>query len=192
MSGLNRVSYSLTSAPINPPCRIMSEHLRKFLIGVLLGVAIWVLSTAMLIALTEYCRTGGIINYGGGGNSGAKINYANTISYEIKAEKANSALWNRDGTYTGLASFYGEAFAGRTTACGDVFDPNLFTAASLWHSCGTRLRVCNLASDRCVGVVANDRGPYIEGRVLDLSEAAFAEIASLSRGVVEVEITEEK
>ena len=158
-----------------------------------MGVAIWVLSTAMLIALTEYCRTGGIINYGGGGNSGAKINYANTISYEIKAEKANSALWNRDGTYTGLASFYGGAFDGRTTASGEVFDKNAFTCASMRHDMGSYLNVCNVDSGKCVRVRVNDTGDFEAlGRVIDLSEGAFVEIAPVSNGVVEVSITEEK
>ena len=125
-----------------------------------------------------------------------KVNYANTISYKIKAEKVKEYslednLLLSEG-YTGTASYYGRAFAGRTTACGDVFDPNLRTAASLRHRCGTRLRVCSLDSDRCVDIVVNDRGPYIEGRALDLAEAAFAELAPLSQGLLEVEITELK
>lgn len=75
-------------------------------------------------------------------------------------------------TFTGLASWYGGSFQGRRTASGERFDTRDLTAASRTLPFGTRLRVCR--ASRCVVVRINDRGPYVSGRVLDLSAAARA------------------
>ena len=118
--------------------------------------------------------------------SDGEINYANTISYTISAKKY-------EPSYTGVASYYGGAFAGRTTACGQVFDPDLFTAASMRHQCGTQLRACRLDGDRCVDIVVNDTGAFEElGRVIDLSEGAFEKLAPASRGLIRVRVEEKQ
>lgn len=72
--------------------------------------------------------------------------------------------------FSGKASWYGGSFQGRRTANGERFDTHEFTAASRTLAFGTRLRVCR--HSRCVVVRINDRGPYVDGRVLDLSRAA--------------------
>ena len=72
--------------------------------------------------------------------------------------------------FSGKASWYGGSFQGRRTANGERFDTGEFTAASKTLPFGTRLRVCRRS--RCVVVRINDRGPYVRGRVLDLSRAA--------------------
>lgn len=84
------------------------------------------------------------------------------------------------------ASWYGPGFAGRATASGDPFDPSAFTAAHPTLPFGTRLAVTY--DGRTVEVVVNDRGPWISGRDLDLSRAAFAELAPLGAGVIHVRI----
>ena len=71
--------------------------------------------------------------------------------------------------FSGEASWYGGSFQGRRTANGESFDTGSYTAASKTLPFGTRLRVCH---DGCVTVRINDRGPYVGGRVLDLSRAA--------------------
>ncbi|MFG3706714.1 septal ring lytic transglycosylase RlpA family protein [Micromonospora sp. NPDC047670] len=81
------------------------------------------------------------------------------------------------------ASFYSE---GQLTANGETFDPSELTAAHKTLPFDTRVRVTNPANGRSVTVRINDRGPFVEGRCLDLSRAAFAEIASLDAGHVEV------
>ncbi len=81
------------------------------------------------------------------------------------------------------ASFYSE---GQLTANGEYFDPSAMTAAHKTLSFGTKVRVTNPTSGKSVTVRINDRGPFIEGRCLDLSRAAFAAIAPLSAGHVEV------
>ncbi len=81
------------------------------------------------------------------------------------------------------ASFYSE---GQLTANGENFDPSALTAAHKTLPFDTRVRVTNPANGKSVTVRINDRGPFIEGRCLDLSRAAFADIASLDAGHVEV------
>jgi rare lipoprotein A len=78
-------------------------------------------------------------------------------------------------------SYYSD---GQRTADGEVFDPNAFTAASKTLPFNTRVRVTNPANGKSVVVRINDRGPYVSGRCLDLSRAAFQAIASLSAGVI--------
>jgi rare lipoprotein A len=73
-------------------------------------------------------------------------------------------------SFSGQASWYGGSFQGRRTANGETFDTGDLTAASKTLPFGTRLRVCRYGS--CVVVRVNDRGPYVGGRVLDLSRAA--------------------
>jgi rare lipoprotein A len=73
-------------------------------------------------------------------------------------------------TFSGNASWYGGSFQGQRTANGERFDTDTLTAASKTLPFGTQLRVCR--QTRCVVVRINDRGPYVSGRVLDLSRAA--------------------
>ncbi|MBB5873936.1 rare lipoprotein A [Allocatelliglobosispora scoriae] len=81
------------------------------------------------------------------------------------------------------ASFYDEP---QGTANGEVFDPTAMTAAHKTLKFNSRVRVTNIANGKSVIVRINDRGPYIDGRCLDLSSAAFAKIASLGAGHAEV------
>lgn len=81
------------------------------------------------------------------------------------------------------ASFYDEPQA---TASGETFDPTAMTAAHKSLKFNTRVRVTNRANGKSVVVRINDRGPYVAGRCLDLSRAAFVLIASASAGYAEV------
>ncbi|MFI7210382.1 septal ring lytic transglycosylase RlpA family protein [Micromonospora maritima] len=81
------------------------------------------------------------------------------------------------------ASFYDE---GQMTANGETFDPNALTAAHKTLPFDTKVRVTNPANGKSVVVRINDRGPYIDGRCIDLSRAAFAAIASTDLGEVDV------
>lgn len=83
------------------------------------------------------------------------------------------------GTGTCGASFYDEP---QGTANGERFNPEALTAAHKTLPFNTRVRVTNLANGKSVVVRINDRGPYIDGRCLDLSRAAFRAIANLSAG----------
>jgi rare lipoprotein A len=85
----------------------------------------------------------------------------------------------------GLASFYVE---GARTASGERFDPHDLTAAHRTLPFGTRLRVTSLATGRSVTVRVNDRGPFVSGRVLDVSYSAADRLGIVGRGVAKVKI----
>lgn len=89
----------------------------------------------------------------------------------------------------GLASYYGHKFHGRHTASGERFNMNAMTAAHPHLAFGTRVRVINLENKRTVQVRINDRGPFVKGRIIDLSYAAAKKIGMLSAGVVKVRIS---
>ncbi len=86
----------------------------------------------------------------------------------------------------GLASWYGGKFQGRMTANGEIFDTNDFTAAHRTLPFDTVVRVVNPETEATVTVRINDRGPFIEGRIIDLSRAAAEAIGIAGRGVAPV------
>ncbi len=76
----------------------------------------------------------------------------------------------------GKGSFYADKFHGRKTATGEKMDQQALTAASKELPLGTRAKVTNLETGKSVDVEINDRGPYVPGRVIDLSKRAAAEV----------------
>lgn len=89
-------------------------------------------------------------------------------------------------TLSVITSWYGPGFNGNLTANGERFNQNGLTAAHKTLPFGTRLRVC---FKRCVVVRVNDRGPYIQGRSIDLSKGAADAIGLTSYGVGRVTMT---
>lgn len=89
---------------------------------------------------------------------------------------------------SGIASFYANKFNGRRTANGEIFSNSKMTAAHKTLKFGTIVRVINRRNGRQVTVRINDRGPWIRGRVIDLSRAAAREIGMIKRGVARVDI----
>ena len=90
----------------------------------------------------------------------------------------------------GEASYYADKFAGETTANGETFDPDAMTAAHPNLPFDTVVRVTRVGGERerSVTVRINDRGPYADDRIIDLSEAAAQELGMIEEGVVEVRI----
>ncbi|QSQ16660.1 septal ring lytic transglycosylase RlpA family protein [Myxococcus landrumensis] len=88
----------------------------------------------------------------------------------------------------GLASFYGPGLHGRPTASGERFNQNALTAAHRKARFGSCLRVVNMENGRSVEVRVNDRGPFVEGRIVDVSQAAAAKLGMLDKGVVRVRL----
>ncbi|HQQ77415.1 MAG TPA: septal ring lytic transglycosylase RlpA family protein [Thermoanaerobaculia bacterium] len=86
----------------------------------------------------------------------------------------------------GLASWYGKEFDGLPTASGETFRPEKISAAHRTLPLGTVVDVTNEKNGRSVRVKVNDRGPFVAGRIVDLSKAAAAEIGSVGDGVVPV------
>jgi rare lipoprotein A len=91
-------------------------------------------------------------------------------------------------TEVGLASWYGEPHHGQPTASGEIFDMARLTAAHRTLPLGTRLHVVNVENGRSVQVRVNDRGPYIPGRIIDLSRAAASALDMVERGVAWVRV----
>lgn len=95
---------------------------------------------------------------------------------------AGAGAWEQ----TGIASWYGGIFHGRKTANGETYDTYALTAAHRSLPFGTVLEVTNLNNNRRVRVRVNDRGPFVEGRVIDLSYAAARELDMLLDGTASV------
>ena len=88
----------------------------------------------------------------------------------------------------GTASWYGAEFAGRPTASGETFDPTQLTAAHRTLPFGTLLRVTHLGNGRSVVVRVNDRGPFTDRRIIDLSHAAASDLGMVAAGTARVRI----
>ncbi|HQA60443.1 MAG: septal ring lytic transglycosylase RlpA family protein [Tepidanaerobacteraceae bacterium] len=88
--------------------------------------------------------------------------------------------------FIGKASWYGPNFHGKLTANGEIFDQNALTAAHRELPFGTKVLVTNLENGKSTLVTINDRGPYIQGRHIDLSRAAAKEVGMIEAGVVDV------
>jgi rare lipoprotein A len=89
---------------------------------------------------------------------------------------------------TGKASFYADSFEGSPTASGEKYRASKLTAAHKTLPFGSVVKVTNLANKESVNVTINDRGPYVEGRVIDLSKSAAEKLKFFSQGVAEVSI----
>ena len=88
----------------------------------------------------------------------------------------------------GTASYYGGNYAGQTTASGEPFDPEALTAAHPSLPFGTRVRVTRVDGEEAVTVRINDRGPFTDNRIIDLSRGAARRIDMIDEGVVEVRL----
>ena len=89
---------------------------------------------------------------------------------------------------TGLASWYGHPYHGRASASGEIYDMEQMTAAHRTLAFGTVVRVYDLDNDKAVDVRINDRGPFVDGRVIDLSHAAARAIEMIGPGTARVRL----
>jgi rare lipoprotein A len=90
---------------------------------------------------------------------------------------------------TGIASYYAKKFQNRKTASGEPLNNKSMTAAHKTLPFGTKVLVKNFNNGKSVQVRINDRGPFVKGRIIDLTRAAFSQIASLDQGLAKVEIS---
>ena len=106
----------------------------------------------------------------------------------LSACASPSPTSGRPAREVGIASYYAEAHHGRRTASGERYDMQALTAAHPTLPFGSRVRVTNLDNGRSVVVRINDRGPYVEKRVIDLSYAAARELRFIARGTARVRL----
>jgi len=116
-------------------------------------------------------------------NGVAKI----TISRDAEPN-LTSVSFNKLGVMT--ASWYGPRFHGKETANGEQYNQMALTAAHKSLPFGTILQITNLRNGKSAVVRINDRGPYIEGRDLDLSKGTALELGMIGRGVIKVKVEE--
>lgn len=88
----------------------------------------------------------------------------------------------------GEASYYADKFKGRRTANGEIFRQHKRTAASPNIPFGTKVKVTNLTNGKSVKVRINDRGPFVKGRIIDLSKKAARKIDMIRKGVAPVRL----
>ena len=112
------------------------------------------------------------------------------IPKTVKENNVNTSAIKYIDRGTMKASWYGPKFHGKYTANGEVYDQMALTAAHKHLKFGTLLKVTNPKNGRSVVVRINDRGPYIEGRDLDLSKGAAIELGMMRKGVARLKIEE--
>lgn len=91
-------------------------------------------------------------------------------------------------TDTGEASYYANKHQQRKTASGELYRHELKTAAHREMPFGSKVKVTNVANGKSVVVRVNDRGPFVRGRIIDLSKSAFSSIANPAVGIIDVRI----
>lgn len=101
-----------------------------------------------------------------------------------KNEKPNESGY----TLEGMASYYADEFRGRKTANGEIYDMNAMTAAHRTLPFGTKVRVTNTNNGKSVVVRVNDRGPFKDDRIIDLSFGAAKQIELIGSGTARVEL----
>ena len=110
------------------------------------------------------------------------------ISETIELNSVNFSMVTLTEMGNMKSSWYGPGFHGKMTANGEIYDQMSLTAAHKSLKFGTLLKVTNPRNGKSVVVRINDRGPYIEGRDLDLSKAAAIELGLMRRGVARMKI----
>lgn len=121
-----------------------------------------------------------------------KHSHAKKTSYKKSAKKTYGYKASKKsysapsgGSYSGMASYYWQP---QRVASGGWFNPNAMTAAHKTLPFGTKVRVTNRNNGRSVVVTINDRGPYIKGRIIDLSKAAAQQVGMTASGVAPVSV----
>lgn len=123
------------------------------------------------------------------------IGFLATSSEQLKQEPLKPIVPEPKSTVTppnyietGKASWYGHEFQGQETASGEVFDPKKMTAAHPSLPMGTKVEVTNLENNKKAEVKINDRGPFVEGRVIDISPVAAKKLGMVKKGTAKVKI----
>ena len=112
----------------------------------------------------------------------------NESDVAVRSQAADLSLIEYEDLGVMKASWYGPGFHGRKTANGERYDQMAYTVAHKSMKFGTLLKITNPKNGRSLVVRVNDRGPYIEGRELDLSKAAAHELGLIKKGVARLKV----
>ena len=116
-------------------------------------------------------------------NSGTDLYVASTKTTSTKEKTSNSG-----SSQSGIASYYSKGLDGSKTASGERHHMTEMVAAHKTLPFGTRVKVTNLSNGKEVVVKINDRGPFVKGRVIDLSYGAFSKIENPGKGITKVKL----
>ncbi|HES76566.1 MAG TPA: septal ring lytic transglycosylase RlpA family protein [bacterium] len=114
--------------------------------------------------------------------------YGNPNSYEVLGERYSVMRDNRGYKETGIASWYGPGFHGKRASAGETYDQNAMTAAHKTLRIPCYVEVTNLQNGRKVVLRVNDRGPFHDNRIIDLSKAAAEKLGVIATGTAMVEV----
>lgn len=98
------------------------------------------------------------------------------------------SIKNHPKTQIGIASYYGKKFHKKRTANGEIFNMYKVSAAHKSYPLGTKVRVTNLDNGKSIKLVINDRGPFVKGRIIDLSYRAARKLDFVNQGTTKVRI----
>jgi rare lipoprotein A len=101
---------------------------------------------------------------------------------------ANAIKFETGTIQKGIASYYHDSLHGNLTASGQVYDKNIMSAAHKTLPLGTKVRVTDTKTGKSIVVRVNDRGPFIKGRIIDLSRRAARELGIIQKGITPVKV----
>jgi rare lipoprotein A len=110
------------------------------------------------------------------------------VAILISLPMSASARVKEGHTQKGAASYYHDALHGRKTASGEVYNKRILSAAHKSLPLGTKVRVTKVSSGKSIVVKINDRGPFVKGRIIDLSRRAAQDLGIIRSGVARVEV----
>jgi rare lipoprotein A len=138
-------------------------------------------------AIAPGCSTlsGSVTGDGAVGRADAEP--ANITKVDVSHKKVARPTLKRSAS-VGTASWYGPGFRGKKTASGETFDDSKLTAAHKTLPLGSKAKVTNLDNGKFVKVEINDRGPFVEDRIIDLSRAAAGVLGIIDQGIAQVKV----
>jgi rare lipoprotein A len=119
---------------------------------------------------------------------GSSIAYGDYVNTTGMSRKKIESIKNHPKTQIGIASYYGKKFHKKRTANGEIFNMYKVSAAHKSYPLGTKVRVTNLENGKSLKLVINDRGPFVSGRIIDLSYKAARKLGFVNQGTVKVRI----
>ncbi len=145
-----------------------------------------ILSILILSLITSSCGHNGKLS-SVTNSSGSSPSDSYTYTVRGKQYRVNKNI--RRYSEEGIASWYGPGFHGKKTANGEIYNQNAMTAAHKTLPLGSVVEVKNLSNGKKITVRINDRGPFIKGRIIDLSKKGAARLNMLDSGVAKVRVT---
>ena len=119
---------------------------------------------------------------------GSSIAYGDYVDTTGWSRKQIESIKNHPKTQVGIASYYGKKFHKKRTANGEIFNMYKVSAAHKSYPLGTKVRVTNLENGKSIKLIINDRGPFVKGRIIDLSYRAARKLDFVNQGTAKVRI----